>query len=639
MILISAISVIFIGLFNDYKNRIIVSIIILLLLPLLTDKKNRFIISLVILSFLVVSYPIEKNFFESGRVIEIRNNYYLLSDGFSKVILYTDKQLSLDDEITINQKVKEINYYNNFNLSTYNDYCLANNIIGSVFTEEIKIVKPIFSFRRLIYDKCLTSKNKWILQLLFKNSMETDTDKKYFITQSSLHISFFVSFLKSILSMFFYEKRTNKIVFVLVFFLGSFFNFTYGYIRILISLFLLHFIGDRRKRLAFEILALAFYKPYYIKTISFLIPIGIKIISCFLKDKRLCFIYLYIMIVQLSFYGQIDLFSIFSFTFFKSVFGLVYLFALLACFLPINCNLDNILISFLKAIEKLPEIKLTGSFNLLLFLVIIFLTIKYFETIKNKYLLGLIVVLLINNKRLLFSPIYTVTFLDVGQGDCSMITFPFSNKGLLIDVGGNIYKDIAKDIIIPYLNATSIKSVDVIISHDDYDHCGALDSLIENFNVKKICREKKEKSTFENLYVYTLLYDEIFEDVNDNSIISYYKINQFYFLYLGDVSKKVEYKLVEKYDNLQVDVLKLSHHGSNTATSEKMLATYQIPVAIISAGRNNFYNHPSEDVIDRLEKYNVFYLSTKNNQAIKFYVLNHMLIYQTSSGQLGFLFK
>jgi len=229
--------------------------------------------------------------------------------------------------------------------------------------------------------------------------------------------------------------------------------------------------------------------------------------------------------------------------------------------------------------------------------------------------------------------------IDVGQGDCSLIGVPFSSKGLLIDAAGNIYKDIGKDIIIPYLNAQSIKSIDVIISHDDYDHSGALESLVNNFKVDNIFTEKEEVFLRAGLNVYTLLHDEYYEDINDNSLISYFKINQFFFLYLGDISKNIERQLVDKYDNLQIDVLKLSHHGSDTATSDELLAACQIPIAIISAGRNNFYNHPSPEVIARLRQYNVSYLSTKENHAIRFYVLNHLLIYQTSTGQFGFLWK
>ncbi|MGB4626735.1 MAG: hypothetical protein WBI36_02865, partial [Erysipelotrichaceae bacterium] len=136
MILISAFLIILIGLCNVFKYRIIVSIIIIGLLPLFCNIKERCIISLIILSFVLLSYPIERKYFESGRVIEIRDNYYLLSDGLSKVILYTDESLSLDDIVVVDQKVKEINYYDNFNASSYKDYCRANDIIGSISSDE-----------------------------------------------------------------------------------------------------------------------------------------------------------------------------------------------------------------------------------------------------------------------------------------------------------------------------------------------------------------------------------------------------------------------------------------------------------------------------------------------------------------------
>ena len=89
------------------------------------------------------------------------------------------------------------------------------------------------------------------------------------------------------------------------------------------------------------------------------------------------------------------------------------------------------------------------------------------------------------------------------------------------------------------MNRLSIKSVNVILSHDDYDHCGALVSLIEKFNVGNVYQKKEEKFVFENLDVYTLLSDEEFDDNNDNSLISYFKINQFYFLYWEISQKKL----------------------------------------------------------------------------------------------------
>ncbi|MGI6608816.1 MAG: hypothetical protein ACOX1F_07615 [Erysipelotrichaceae bacterium] len=412
MILISSLIVIVIGLFNSFKKRIILSIFVIGLLPLFSDKRNRFFTSLIIVVFVILSYPVENRYFENGKVVEIRDNYYLVSNGLNKIILYSTKELSLDDKVKVCQQVKDVNYYDNFNLSSYKDYCLANNIIGSVSTNDIKIIAESFSIRKFFYEKCKAGSNKWVLQLLFKNSMEIESDKKFLISQSSLHISFFVSFLNSILSFFFYEKKSNRIIFILVLLLGFFFNFPYGYVRVLIGLTMLYFIDDRRKRLAFEILILAFYKPYYIKSVSFLIPVGIKLINCFLKEKKILLIYLYIIIVQLLFYGHIDIVSVLGFSFLKSIFGFVYLFALLVCFLPFSFNLDRIILQLLEWIDKFPKIELTGCFNSALLFFIVFLIIRYLETLKNKYLISLIMLLFVNNNRSIFSPVYTITYLD-----------------------------------------------------------------------------------------------------------------------------------------------------------------------------------------------------------------------------------
>jgi competence protein ComEC len=74
---------------------------------------------------------------------------------------------------------------------------------------------------------------------------------------------------------------------------------------------------------------------------------------------------------------------------------------------------------------------------------------------------------------------------------------------------------------------------------------------------------------------------------------------------MGDVSKEVEREILKKYRELDVDILKVGHHGSNTSTSEELLKIYNPKIGIISCGKNNYYNHPSKEVLLRLEKYNV----------------------------------
>ena len=142
-----------------------------------------------------------------------------------------------------------------------------------------------------------------------------------------------------------------------------------------------------------------------------------------------------------------------------------------------------------------------------------------------------------------------------------------------------------------------------------------------------------------NLKVLNPVYDKEYYDENKDSLVSYFKINQFGFLFLADVDKEVEQDIAYQYNLLDVDVVKIAHHGSNTSTSEVMLSTFKPELAIISVGNNNAYNHPDERVINLLDGFKIKRLQTNINGAIKIYVFNHLMIYQTAKNQFGLLFK
>ena len=85
----------------------------------------------------------------------------------------------------------------------------------------------------------------------------------------------------------------------------------------------------------------------------------------------------------------------------------------------------------------------------------------------------------------------SVTFIDVGQGDSCLIQK--GTTSVLIDTGGNIYRDIAKETLIPYFKKNRIYDIDLVITtHGDFDHSGALPSLIENFYVKNVITDYTE---------------------------------------------------------------------------------------------------------------------------------------------------
>ena len=106
---------------------------------------------------------------------------------------------------------------------------------------------------------------------------------------------------------------------------------------------------------------------------------------------------------------------------------------------------------------------------------------------------------------------------------------------------------------------------------------------------------------------------------NDGSIIAKLIYGDISFLLPGDTTQNIEKYLVGlDGSNLDVDVLKLAHHGSKTSSSEPLLAVTTSEYAVISAGVKNRYGHPHREVLERLAKYNIPALGTYKEGTIIF---------------------
>lgn len=214
-----------------------------------------------------------------------------------------------------------------------------------------------------------------------------------------------------------------------------------------------------------------------------------------------------------------------------------------------------------------------------------------------------------------------IHFINVGQGDSTLIIH--QKQTILIDTGGSLYQDIAKKTLIPFLKKKRIYSLDyVIVTHDDYDHNGAFASLNENFVVKKYIDHKKEfpliindDFIIKNLNIYASS-DEM--DDNDKSLVLYFAIKNTSFLLMGDAPKWVESKIIKDNPQLNCDILKIGHHGSNTSTSEYFIDCVRPKQAIISVGKHNNYGHPSDSVLAILKAYDIRIRRTDIESTISF---------------------
>lgn len=364
-------------------------------------------------------------------------------------------------------------------------------------------------------------------------------------------------------------------------------------------------------------------------------------------------------------------FKTFSVTFFISsilaspLLGIIIILGFIAIFVsfvlnPISKILFFVLNLFLELLIFISEIvtKIPGSSILvktpnLVFVItyyILILFINYFFTIKKnpirRFQKKIIKICTIKNiKRIIkiiaiifliisfltmlarvINPTLKIYFIDVGQGDSTLIITP-KGKKILIDGGEG-----KNEILLPYLLDRGINKIDyIIISHFDSDHCNGLIEVMEKIKVGKVIVSKQPEESEEyrniseiikqkNIEAYVVkaqdritiekdLYINIlnpagkleFKDLNNNAIVAKLIYKNFSMLFTGDI-EKAEENIAQKYkNNLKSTILKVAHHGSKTSTNEKFLKYVEPQIALIGVGENNKFGHPNQQTIEKLK--------------------------------------
>lgn len=218
-----------------------------------------------------------------------------------------------------------------------------------------------------------------------------------------------------------------------------------------------------------------------------------------------------------------------------------------------------------------------------------------------------------------------VVVCDVGQGDAILATY--KNIQILIDVGPDNKKVLTcLDRHMPFWDKT-IEAV--ILTHGDSDHIGAINDILRSYRVgqfftngllnEEIEQKISSKKIGQNDVINTNMFDfevvspdknvENLEDENKNSVVGIlvYKGTKKWSCFMsGDIEKETEQRLVwREIIKEKVDVLKVSHHGSEAATSNEFLDLIKPKTAVISVGKNNQFGHPRGEVLERLNKRNI----------------------------------
>ena len=151
----------------------------------------------------------------------------------------------------------------------------------------------------------------------------------------------------------------------------------------------------------------------------------------------------------------------------------------------------------------------------------------------------------------------------------------------------------------------NFKVLNVVFNNGEYNDLEL--ELIKTLDKNKINYYQYVKSL--NLSDNNKLYflnNKIYNNENDNSIVSYIELNDIKLLFTGDASVTVEEDILKKYNLNNIDILKVGHHGSKTSSNKKFIQEINPKYSIISVGKNNSYGHPNKEVLENLNNSTVY---------------------------------
>ena len=598
---------IFLGLIILNSNIIIISICVVFFLFIVFKKFKNFIaVTFVLFSFLVgisISASLKYKAVEVQQdgifiVEKVSTNYYLVSNYVEHFYVYEkNNEVDEGDFLKLEGNLSRINFVTLESEFDFKNYLKTKGVEYQLYVKSKEVIfqNPINpkNIKQNFIDKYSEENQALLKSLLFS---QTDYDSDIIKSSSSLNlislisvsgifINTFINLLIFLFGLKFNESKSRIFSFLIlipyfiinifelsvlrIFLLNlgktinvSFFNKKYTYLDVVcvVGIFIL------------------LLNPYNAMSLNFILGFGMSLTYILLlnfSNKKLTttacrkglLLSLFLIPIQLNFNKSFNLLTFLYQIVLIPLMNCIFIFSIVSLYLGYNPLLDILLFPIVQIFKGLANLKFvlyhdSLPLELLIIYYLLFYAFIYMLekeiNLFNKKITGVFCLTVVIG-LLPYKNIYekSVNFINVGQGDSILIRD--RNTNVLIDTGGLKYKDLATGSLINYFKKKEVYKLDVvIITHDDFDHNGALNSLITYFPVKQVLASYDEfpykigNLLFENFNIYN------FSDSNDRSLVLMLNFYGNKFLFMGDASKDVE-EVIMKDFNVDADYIKLGH--------------------------------------------------------------------------------
>ncbi len=607
-----------------------VGCVLIVFLYVLRKRLNFILLTLILLSYIgmFIMYLPSESLVDQSFLITDKTNHdtyytYLVKNGLKTYELNHKSDFQIGDVVYIKGEVECFRKQTSpggFDSYYYN---LGRHIRGRVRVVEIKYQSNIMIFK-------LKAVDNPFMRLIKDQDILDISVYDFLFTLSSLHLSFIVFLMYKV---FYFLDVKNKEKYLLISIILAIF-YVIGESILVLSLFIYYALKYINKLFnlslsAFEIEVVGFIfiliiQPMSIYNYSFIVIYTIVFMNYLKVNQSNLSNLLYTPLILLPFLvifqGKIDLFMLFLIPLLSLLLKYIYTPVIILVTLIPTLNLIEPLRDFFESIFSFLSVYnfkfylpvLSVVFIVLYLMLLIYMDLAYTKISYTKRLACVLCLICISYIYTLKPVPDQVIFLDVGQGDSSII---FKNDTVIVV---DAYNSVDS-----YLKHYYVDVIDyLILTHNDLDHMKEAKKLIDIYEVKTLVLSYYQSYDLmhpNTMYIYkdNLIYIEAldlrflgpikdYKEPNDNSIVFSIIVSDNKFLFTGDIGVNVEKDLVNTYkEKLDSDILKVPHHGSMTSSSHIFIEAVTPRVGVMSVGYKNMYQLPDIEILNRYQRYGI----------------------------------